>query len=892
MKSQDIRQSFLDYFAQREHRIVPSAPLVPHGDPTLLFTNAGMVPFKGYFVGAETPEFRRATSSQKCLRVSGKHNDLENVGPSPRHHTFFEMLGNFSFGDYFKEEAIRFAWELVTEGWGLPPEHLFATVFQEDDEAFALWGKLSTLGEGRILRCGHKDNFWAMGETGPCGPCSEIHIDLYPDRPQIDWDEGTESGRYLEIWNLVFMQFDRDEAGTMHPLPKPSVDTGAGLERVAAVLQGVQSNYDTDLFQPILQAAAELAGTRYGGTDVDADVSLRVIADHLRAVSFLLADGVIPGNEGRGYVLRRILRRAVRHGMRLGFEEPFLHRLVPVLGEVLGAAYTELGATAEATTATVKVEEEKFLSTVASGARQLQEEIEAARREGLTELTGAKVFQLYDTFGMPIEVIREIAEEERFTVDEGGFEQELEGQRQRSRQATGDGQKRMLALQAALSGEGEGEATEFLGYDRLTLEGAKVERLAAFQDSAKHPAVAAAALGAGESGSTGAVVLDRTIFYGEGGGQVGDVGEITWPGGRARVTDTQKNGAGTIFHLVKVEAGRLTPGTTVSLALDAERRRAVQRNHTATHLLHAALREVLGSGVRQAGSLVAPDRLRFDFTYPQPVTGEEIVRIEALVNAWVRRAEGIGIEVRSHQEAVAAGAMALFGEKYGDVVRTVEIPGFSLELCGGCHVANTGEIALFQVIAEKGIASGVRRIEAVTGEGAFERVREREGLLQEVATVLHTTPERAVEEAVALRRKLKERDDELAKLRLQLVSGAATGGDTGPVEVEGVKLLVQQVPPAPTNELRNMADTLRGKLGSGVVVLGTGEPGKVSLLVAVSQDLAGKRVKAGDLVKALAELVGGRGGGRPDFAQAGGKDFDQLPAALEQAPELLRGQLG
>ena len=892
MKSHDVRQSFVDFFAERGHRHVPSAPLVPHGDPTLLFTNAGMVQFKGYFLGEETPPSPRAVTVQKCLRVSGKHNDLENVGPSPRHHTFFEMLGNFSFGDYFKEEAIRFGWELVSGVWGLVPEDLSATVFHEDDEAYELWRRISGLPEARIHRCGAADNFWAMGDTGPCGPCSEIFVDVHPDRPEVGWEEGTESGRYLEIWNLVFMQFDRDAAGTLHPLPKPSVDTGAGLERVAAVLQGVESNYDTDLFGPILAAAAKLAGTGYGA-DAEDDVSLRVVADHLRAVTFLLADGVIPGNEGRGYVLRRILRRAVRHGMKLGFDEPFLHRLVPVVGEVLGAAYPELAATREASRATVAAEEEKFLSTVASGARQVQEEIESLREEGGSVLPGKVAFTLYDTYGLPLEVLREIAEEERFTVDEEGFEAEMAARREQSRAAAGRGLD-LVALKRALGGAGELPATDFAGYDRHELDAARVERLAAL--AGPEGATRAASLTAG---SAGVAVLDRTVFYAEGGGEVGDTGTIAWDGGRARVTDTRKDPAGTVFHFVEVEEGTLAPGAEVRLAVDAERRLAIERNHTATHLLHAALREVLGEGVRQAGSLVAPDRLRFDFTFPRPLAPEVLREVEERVNRRALAATPTAIEVRPYREALAAGAMALFGEKYGDTVRTVEVPGFSLELCGGCHVRNTGEIGLFRIAGERGIASGVRRIEAVTGEAAYRRVRETEERLDEVAAAAGARPERAAGEVEALRGKLAETEADLSRLRIRLVAGglvaggagAGAGADEGASEVEGVKVLAREVPAAPPAELRNLVDVLRNKLGSGVVVLGSRDDGKVTLLAAVTPDLAG-RLSAGLLVKKLAPLVGGGGGGRPDFAQAGGREPDKLPDALAAVGDAVREQLG
>ncbi len=892
MKSADIRQSFLDFFADRGHQVTPSAPLIPHGDATLLFTNAGMVPFKNCFLGLEEPPSRRAASSQKCLRVSGKHNDLENVGPSPRHHTFFEMLGNFSFGDYFKEEAIRFAWELVTEVYGLKPEHLFATVFHEDDEAHDLWLKLSTLPAERVVRCGAKDNFWSMGETGPCGPCSEIMVDRNPELPAVDFHQGAESGRYLEIWNLVFMQFDRDTTGTQHPLPKPSVDTGAGLERFAAVLQAVESNYDTDLFRPLIDAAATLAGGAPYGQRGEGDTALRVIADHLRAVTFLLADGVIPSNEGRGYVLRRILRRAVRHGLSLGFDQPFLHRLVPVVGEVLGSAYPELAATQSASCHAVRAEEEKFLSTVATAARQVQEEIEQARKAGADQLAGEVAFRLYDTHGLPLELIREIAQEERFAIDEAGFDKALEEQRDRSRQATGDGQKRAAALQAALRAEGDAEATVFEGYNQLQLEGAVVRRLV--QEGTDQN-------GRGENtdadslaeGAEGLVIVDRTVFYAESGGQVGDTGKMTWPGGQAEVLTTTKSSGGLFLHRVKLTHGRLEKGASLSLKVDAGRRRSTERNHTATHLLHAALRQVLGAGVRQAGSLVAPDRLRFDFTYGSPLTEQQRDAVEELSNEWIRRAVATEIAETSYQEAIASGAMALFGEKYGDRVRTVSVPGFSRELCGGCHVANTGQIGPLVLTSERGVASGVRRIEALTGEGAAAWLRQRRRWLEEVEASLGTPAQRAAEEIGRLRREVKEKENELAKLRLKLVAaGSGSSPDQRDIEVaEGVRLWVREVPLAPAGELRNMADALRSKLGSGVVFLGARSDDKVTLLATVTDDLRG-RLHAGKLVKAAAALVGGGGGGRADFAQAGGREPQKLGEALDAVERLVREQLG
>ncbi|HEV2854724.1 MAG TPA: alanine--tRNA ligase [Thermoanaerobaculia bacterium] len=892
MKSTDVRAGFLEFFRDRGncgHRIVPSSPLVPQGDATLLFTNAGMVQFKDIFLGTQKAESPRAVSVQKCMRVSGKHNDLENVGPSPRHHTFFEMLGNFSFGDYFKEDAIRFGWDLVTRVWGLPPERLFATVYEEDDEAFDLWGKLTSLPAGRIHRCGKKDNFWAMGETGPCGPCSEIFVDLYPERPEVSFQEGSDAGRYMEIWNLVFMQFDRDGEGNLTPLPKPSIDTGMGLERITSVLAGVHSNYDTDLFQTILAAAADLAHTQYGA-DGEKDVSLRVIADHLRAVSFLLADGVIPGNEGRGYVLRRILRRAVRHGMRLGFEEPFLHKLVPVLGEVMGSAYLELAATRQASMATIKAEEEKFLSTVANGARQVQEEIERLRPQGTSRLPGSMVFRLYDTYGLPLEVIREIAEEERFAIDEAGFNEALDAQREQSRKATAEVQNRLSALREVLRGHAELTETRFEGYDRTELidTPAEVVRLATWREGAP---VRVSTL---QKGQVGVVILDQTVFYAEAGGEVGDTGEIVWEGGRARVVDTQKDASGVYFHFVEVDEGSLTRHMKVQLRVDHERRLAIQRNHTATHLLHAALRQVLGKSVRQAGSLVAPDRLRFDFTYHRAMFRQEIEQVEDLVNEWIRRAVGTEFVWRSYQEAIAAGAMALFGEKYGERVRTVNVPGFSLELCGGCHVRNTGEIGLFVVESERGVASGVRRVEALTGTWALEEIRRQRAAYGELVARLGIRTgdyDQQLQKAEQLRQRQSELEQEMKKLRMQLVSGSVFPSGDEEILVDGIRVLTREVPPAPANELRDMADTLRSKLGSGVVVIGTRGDGNVSLVAAVSKDLT-SRVKAGELVKKLSAIVGGGGGGRPDFAQAGGKEPEKLPAALAFVQEAVREQLG
>ncbi len=881
MKGSDIRASFLDFFEARGHRVAASAPLVPQSDPTLLFTNAGMVPFKNFFQGTSVPPHPRLATTQKCLRVSGKHNDLENVGPSSRHHTFFEMLGNFSFGDYFKAEAIELAWDLVTAVWEMNPEHIFATVYEEDDEAFDLWLRLSTLPEQRIVRCGKEDNFWAMGDTGPCGPNSELHIDRFPELPQVPWKEGSESGRYFEFWNLVFMQFDCGEDGELRPLPAPSIDTGAGLERVTALMQQVHSNYDTDLFRPLLEAAAELAAVSYGEDDAS-DLSLRVVVDHLRAVGFLLADGVIPGNEGRGYVLRRILRRAVRHGLRLGLEEPFFHRLLPQLAEVM-SVYPELAATEEASVATVKAEEEKFLSTVAAGERHVQDVVEQARGEGRSQLRGDEAFRLYDTFGLPVEMIREILEEEGLTLDEVGFEESLSDQRARSRTATSRRQGQMSSLRAALLDGDELEATLFDGYDKLEIEGARALRIA--RADAERFRVADT-LRAGEKG---VVLFDQTVFYAESGGQVGDTGVGHWADGRLLVSDTQKDAAGLFYHWVEIVEGELSGASRVRLCVDELRRRQTERHHTATHLLQAALRQQLGPRVRQAGSLVHPERLRFDFTLDRPLEVAEREAVEDLVSEWVRQAVPTQIDERSYEEAIDLGAMALFGEKYGDVVRTVGVPGFSLELCGGCHVRNTGQIGAFRIVGERGVASGVRRIEAVSGDIAEALARQEHQLVGRVTEELAVPAERAVEEIATLKTRLKETQRELQRLRLERVSGPAQEA-AGEVEILGVKVLTKEVGVAPPGELRAMADALRQRLGSGVVVLGAGEEEKVVLVVTVTPDLE-QRVNAGALAKSLGGLVGGNGGGRRDFAQAGGKDPSLLPAALDAVAGAVEEQL-
>ncbi|HSO22526.1 MAG TPA: alanine--tRNA ligase [Chondromyces sp.] len=871
MTSREIRQAFLDYFASKGHQVVPSSPLLPAGDSTLLFANAGMNQFKDVFAGREQRAYSRACSTQKCVRAGGKHNDLENVGYTARHHTFFEMLGNFSFGDYFKREAIEFAWELVIDVYGLPLDRLWFTVYTDDDDAARLW-EAAGAPPDRILRFGDKDNFWAMGETGPCGPCSEIHFDRGPDplapgRGELVNGEGDD---IVEIWNLVFMQFDRDAAGTMHPLPRPSIDTGAGLERFAAVLQGAASNYETDLFLPLIEAVAKLAQRPY---DPSAELApaFRVIADHLRAATFLMSDGVVPSNEGRGYVLRRIIRRALRYGRKLGLDGAFLYTLLPAVVEQMGEVFPELVARREVVTTQLRQEEERFARTLNSGTDVAQRELERLKRAGQSVVPGATVFDLYQSKGIPAELLEEFAQEEGLTIDRAGFEAALEEERRRG-QASWRGD-----LLAHFRPEYEwvmekGIRSEFVGYDRFELA---TEVAALIGDDGVEDE-----LDAGESGE---VVLAATPFYAESGGQVGDRGRLRWQGGRAVVLDTQRPMEGLIVHRVVVEEGVLQTGAEVEAQVEEGPRVDTQRNHTATHLLHAALRTVLGEAAQQAGSLVEPDRLRFDFSWGAPVSREQLREIERLVNLEILRNEPVSKELMPIDEARARGAMALFGEKYGDTVRVVSVGdgSHSTELCGGCHVDRTGDIGLCTIVAERGVAAGVRRIEAVTGRGAIERLQERERLAEQLASGYQTSFERLPELLAAREHKMSELEDEVRRLKHQLASGDA-GGSEIRREVAGIVVQARRVPEMSPSELRNLADTLRQKLGSGVVVLGMESDGKATLLAAVTDDLTA-RVRAGDLVRELAQVVGGRGGGKPSLAQAGGPDAARLGEALELA---------
>ncbi|MFG6159124.1 alanine--tRNA ligase [Halomonas sp. 1390] len=861
MKSADIRQAFLTFFEEQGHTIVPSSSLVPGNDPTLLFTNAGMVPFKDVFLGRDPRPYVRATSSQRCVRAGGKHNDLDNVGYTARHHTFFEMLGNFSFGDYFKRDAIRFAWTFLTEVLGLPKEKLWVTVHVSDDEAERIWKDEMGIDPARFSKL-DEDNFWQMGDTGPCGPSSEIFFDHGPEvwggppgSPEEDGD------RYIEIWNLVFMQFDRDAAGTLNPLPKPSIDTGMGLERIAAVMQGVHSNYEIDLFQHLLEAAARATGH----ADTTAP-SLRVIADHIRSCAFLVADGVLPSNEGRGYVLRRIIRRAIRHGHKLGARGNFFHKLVGALDAEMGEAYPELREARHQIERVLLKEEEQFARTLEHGMGLLEEAL--AGLEGDT-LPGETVFKLYDTYGFPYDLTADVCRERDVSLDQAGFERELEAQRERARAASQFGADYTSAIEL------EGE-TAFTGYEQL-------------EDRATVTAIVdreGNALAELAPEQRGVVVLDRTPFYGESGGQVGDTGYLELDGGRFLVTDTQKQAGHHLHHGVLLE-GALAVGAEVHPRVDASLRAATVRNHSATHLMHKALRMVLGDHVQQKGSLVTPERLRFDFSHFEPLTGEQLAEVERLVNEQILANAATRTEQMTLDEAKERGAAALFEAKYADSVRvlTIGADDFSIELCGGTHVARSGDIGCFHIVSEAGIASGVRRIEAITGEGALAWFREQEARLNRIGERVKAKPEQAEERVESLLERNRTLEKELERLKAKLASAAGNDMLGEAHEVEGVKVLAKRLEGVAGKELRGMLDQLKNKLGSGIVVLGVAdaEAGKVSLIAGVTDDLTA-RVKAGELVNHVASQVGGKGGGRPDMAQAGGSDVSALPGALASVP--------
>ncbi|HVH05802.1 MAG TPA: alanine--tRNA ligase, partial [Myxococcota bacterium] len=865
MSSREIRSSFTRFFEERGHRHVPSSSLVPEGDPTLYFTNAGMVQFKRVFLGEEKRDYTRATTAQKVMRVSGKHNDLENVGRSERHHTFFEMLGNFSFGDYFKREAIRYAWDLVTQVYGMPPEKLGVTVFREDDEAARIWREEIGLPADRIVRLDEADNFWSMGDTGPCGPCSEIFYDLGM-RPgaKAEFDPNDPSDRWREFWNLVFMQFDRDASGKMTPLPRPCVDTGMGLERMTAILQGKDWNYDTDLFTGILARAQELSGVRYGA-DPDQDVSLRVVADHARAVAFLIGDGVLPSNEGRGYVLRRILRRAARHGVLLGLDRPFLHSVCDAVIDEMAEPYPSLGERRRYITDRVKREEERFGETLSKGLALLQDEVAKAKAAGRTTLAGDVAFKLYDTFGFPVDLTEDILQGERMTLDQAGFDASMDEQRERARAAwKGSGESAVGPLYNQLAADFD---TRFRGYDALSLD-SRVLALAVRGAAAQHA----------REGDTVELVAEETPFYAESGGQVGDRGVIETATGRIDVEDVQRPLAGLVLHRGKVVHGEIHVDQSARLTVDSMHRLGAVRHHSGTHLLHAALRDVLGTGAAQRGSLVTPGRLRFDFSHDAPVTREQLDTIEDLVNGWIAENAPALVEEMPHRDAIAAGAIAMFGEKYGDLVRVVSFGDFSKELCGGTHARATGDVGLLKVVSESGVASGVRRIEALTGAEALRRMREQERALERTAELLRSPVGELEVRVEKLLEERKSLERELERLRAEQRRAASGDLASQVEEIAGVKVLLAKVD-AGGDELRALVDSLRERIGSGVVLLAAAGDDKVTLALGVTPDLKDK-LKAGDLIRETAAIVGGKGGGRPDFAQAGGRDPSKIDEAF------------
>ena len=860
-----IRQAFLDFFRNRGHEVVPSSPLVPANDPTLLFTNAGMVQFKDVFLGKEKRGYVRAASSQRCVRAGGKHNDLENVGYTARHHTFFEMLGNFSFGDYFKREAIAYAWEFLTDVIVLSPERLWITVFEDDDEAADIWLNDIGVDPARFSRIGAKDNFWSMGDTGPCGPCTEIFYDHGPEVPGGPPGTPEEDGdRYIEIWNLVFMQYNRDAGGELTPLPRPSVDTGMGLERLAAILQGVHSNYEIDLFQNLIRAAAAITGT----ADLESK-SLRVIADHIRASAFLIVDGVIPSNEGRGYVLRRIIRRAIRHGHKLGMRESFFHKLVAPLAAEMGDAYPELVKQQVQVEQVLEQEELRFAETLDNGMKILEEAIGALPGD---EIPGDTVFKLYDTYGFPVDLTADIARERNLRIDMPGFEAEMAAQRERARAASHFAAADTGGLTIAGS-------CEFTGYERETDE-APVTGLF----------VNGKAVDSLQAGDQGIVVLEHTPFYGESGGQVGDRGVLRKQGGVFRVLDTRKQGEGAIIHVGELTQGAIAVGDRLEALVDHERRAATRLNHSATHLMHAALREVLGEHVQQKGSLVDPDRLRFDFSHFQPLTPEELQRIENRVNAQIRANAAVETRVMPIDQAMEAGAMALFGEKYGDEVRVLSIGDFSVELCGGTHARRAGDIGLFKIVSEAGVAAGVRRIEAVTGEAALAHVEALEKNLDEVAGMVKGTPGEAAAKVGQLLERNRKLEKELEALKAKLASSQGSDLAGQAREVEGIKVLAARLEGADAKGLRETVDQLKNKLGAAAVILAAVNGDKVALVAGVTKAETG-RVKAGELVNHVATQIGGRGGGRPDMAQAGGSQPENLDAALASVGDWVKQQL-
>jgi alanyl-tRNA synthetase len=877
--SLELRRAFIDYFAARGHTVVPSAPLIPQADPTLLFTNAGMNQFKRVFLGEEARPYVRAVSIQKCMRAGGKHNDLENVGFTRRHHTFFEMLGNFSFGDYFKEEAIAFGWEFLTKIAGLPADSLWVTVFREDQEAYDIWQKRMGIAESRLVRLGEQDNFWQMGETGPCGPCSEILIDQGEafGCGRSSCAVGCDCDRYLEIWNLVFMQFDRDKAGVMHPLPKPSIDTGMGLERLAAVTQGVTSNYDSDVFRPILDRIGRGTGHEYG-VSAEADRSMRVIADHLRAMTFLITDGVLPSNEGRGYVLRRIVRRASRHGRLIGVEREFLYDLVSSVVTHMEGVYPELRSIGDTVSEIVQAEEARFIGTLEQALPLLNHILAEAKQQGKSQLEGEAVFKLYDTYGFPLDLVEDAAREVGVEVDHAGYQRALEEQRERARKtARFSRETTRTELMSAIE---HLPLTEFVGYGHQQAGGTLLGIVKNEQ-----------MIKEAQQGETVEFVLDTTPFYPEGGGQVGDHGMLVGPSARIVVQDTTRVGKGWIFHKGHVIEGSVYVGDVLTATVNRHLRQGAARNHTATHLLHAALREILGPHVKQYGSLVAPNRLRFDFSHFKGLTSRNIGEIESLVNEHIRNNTPVQVEEMSIQDALDQGALAFFGDKYGDQVRVVEVSSFSKELCGGTHCSRTGELGLFRITSEGGIAAGVRRIEALTGEGALTHAQQQEAEWRELASVLKASPNEVLEKTKKLVSTLRETERELERAKQKVLDQQGASQEASIREIGGMPVMVQRVDGLNMQELRIFSDKLRHKVSTGLLVLGSVKEGKVSLLVIVSKEKS-QTLPAGKVAQRIAQFVGGSGGGRPDMAQAGGNQPEHLDAALNSVYDYVNSQLG
>ena len=874
MTGSDIRKSFLDYFAKQGHTVVRSSSLVPDKDPTLLFTNAGMVQFKNVFLGQERLPFARATSAQKCLRISGKHNDLEAVGRDTYHHTFFEMLGNWSFGDYYKAEAIEWAWNLLTKEWSLPKDRLYATVYLNDDDAERLWAKISGLPAERISRFGEKENFWEMGETGPCGPCSEIHLDRGPeacDRQDVPGHECRVNGdcaRYIELWNLVFIQYNRTENRELEELPSKHVDTGMGLERITAVLQNVLSNYDIDYMRALTATTEQLTGKKYG-VNPTADISFRVIDDHARAVSFLIADGVMPSNEGRGYVLRRLLRRAARHGRLIGLEQPFLHEVAKTVAAVMGDAYPELRAEEQRIREVIRTEEERFGETLEKGLALLEEATAKLKRENRQVLSGDVAFRLYDTFGFPLDLTEDILRGESIAVDQPGFEKLMQEQRARGREA-----RESTSMESKIQLDRQ---VRFIGYDRLAGESSV---LAIYGNGA--------GLDEAVEGDEIELLTAETPFYGESGGQIGDRGTVTTARGDIiEVFDTHHPTPQLTAHRSRVKKGRVQVGDKVQLAVDPKHRQKIKLNHSATHILHSVLRRELGQHVRQAGSLVTPERLRFDFNHSGAITDEQLALIETSVNHHIREDAGVSIQEVSYDEAIRHGALAFFGDKYGDRVRVVQIGDFSTELCGGTHVRASGEIGIFKLQSEGGVAAGVRRVEAFTGQGALDLIHNYEQRLKEIGNLVRGSADDAVDKVKKLLERQKELEREIEKLRGQFEKDQIPELLAKQSSVNGTKFLISQVDGVDAKQLRDIADQLKEKIGSGVVVLASAGEANVNLVASVSKELT-QRYHAGNIIKELAGIVGGGGGGRPEFAQAGGKEPAKIAAALKRAEELIR----